>query len=170
MAFTAELPKHQGIINNDGFFPDLHVIDLQKRYRLDDEISQESLLEELLKTVILVNNQLETWACKQVKQGYSTLLDIPSMEYSVTIPSISNNDTTPTETTTKTALQVLYEQAIFARVKADISRDYADHDLTAKGRTRLAQDKTLLSDDYYRESTWAIRKIQGKRTTKVALL
>ncbi len=157
---------HQGKLINDGFFPDLDLVTLQKRYRLDTQLSLEALYSAVLASVMLLNRELYKWACEQASKGYDTLANVPAPIYGFQAPP-----TTTAELPVQDSLHYvsLYEHAIFARVKGDLTRENSHHTMTNEGMNRQVRYHAL-SDEYYRQSVWAVRQIKGKRTTRWRLL
>lgn len=160
--YQARHSLHNGLFINDGFFPDLDLVTLQKRHRIDTEISIEALYGSVLETVTLINRDLYPWVCSQVKKGYLALQDVPCPTYAYQYDANS-------EPISANHYETLYQQAIFFRVKADLTRENSHHTLSKEG-IRRDMRYTELSDDFYRRSTWAVRMIKGKRTTRVRLL
>lgn len=155
---------HQGKFINDGFFPDLDLATLQKRYRIDGGITLESLFGLVLAAVMLTNRDLYQWACTKSMAGYNTLAEVQAPEYGFQPAPPAGQEVIPT-----LHYVGLYEHAIFTRVKGDITRENSHHTLGKEGVQRMVSYHDL-SDDYYRQSLWAVRQILGKRTTRVILL
>ena len=157
---------HQGQLINDGFFPDLDLVTLQKRYRLDATMSIDALYGAVLASVMLLNRELYPWACQQFNNGYESLAQVPAPVYGFQAPP-----TTAAELPVQDSLHYvsLYEHAIFARVKGDLTRENSHHTLTHEGMNRQVRYHAL-RDEYYSQSVWAVRQIKGKRTTRWRLL
>lgn len=157
---------HQGKFINDGFFPDLDLVTLQKRYRIDSQLSIEALYGAVLASVMLLNRELYPWACSQAKLGYDSLATVPAPEYGFQAPPTPTDDL-PVQTSLHYVS--LYEHAVFARVKGDLTRENSHHTLTNEGMNRQVRYHDL-SDEYYCQSVWAVRQIKGKPTTRWRLL
>lgn len=156
---------HKGKLINDGFFPDLDLETLQKRYRIDSQISIEALYGLALAAVMLTNSELYEWACEKGRAGANTLAEVPAPAYGFQPPPpATQSDIVPS-----LHYVSLYEYAIFARVKGDLTRENSHHTLGKEGIQRQMSYHDL-SDDYYRQSVWAVRQIKCKRVTKVILL
>lgn len=161
---------HKGTFINDGWFPDLELEPLQKRLRIDSSIAIETVFESVLQAVILVNQNLNQFACKKYQEGYETLASIPTPSYQF-IPKGDNfsDATDPVEAINKHYLVKLYENAIFYHVKGDLTRENSHHTMQEEGKKRQ-NDYQKQSNDFYRQSTLAIRMIKGKRPTRSRLL
>lgn len=136
-------------VSNNGFFPDLRLDQLKTDYNIDDR-SDVEIIERLIQAnMITVNDDLQAWACEQMRKGYAYLHHVPAEHYG-----------------DKSKLIIYYEQAVFARCKADILRNHANYDLTKKGAEEL--DKREQNSLWYvSESTSAVRKILGRATIRV---
>ena len=162
--------QHNGTFSNDGWFPDLDINALQKRLRLDSSITIESIFESVLQSVILINQNLAEFASKKKEAGYNTLADVPSISYQFINEGDDFADPAdPAEVTPKTRLVKLYENAIFYRVKGDLTRENSHHTLLEEGKKRQ-NDYDTQSGDFYRQSTVAVRLILGKKATRSRLL
>ena len=157
---------HQGKFVNDGFFPDLDLTVLQKRYRIDSSITLEALYGLVLAAVMLTNRGLYDWACAKVKTtGANTLAEVPAPHYGFQPPPPAPDG----QPIPSLHYASLYEHAIFARVKGDLSRENSHHTMGKEGIQRQMSYRDL-SADYYRQSVWAVRQIKGTHTTRVRLL
>lgn len=160
--YTSRHELLEGTLINDGFFPDLDLKALQKRYQIDSQVTLERLSSMVLSAVILTNRELNTYACSQLKKGYQTLADVPFMTYALALPNQTDSSLS--------GLVHLYETAIFARVQGDLARESSTHRMSVEGKRRQENDYNQVSDDFYRQSVWAVRQIKSKRTTRVRLI
>lgn len=180
---------HQGRFINDGFFPDLDLEKLQKRFRIDSSLDVSALFDTVLQAVILTNSELYSFACQKHEQGYETLAAVPTPGYRFETlspelpappeppaPVITAADDEDTEEDAKEGepepesyLVALYQNAIFYRVKGDLTRENSHQTMSKDGTNRQKQYHNI-SSDFYRQSVWAVRMIKGRRTSRVRLL
>lgn len=157
---------HKGTFHNDGWFPNLDLEKLQKRFKIDSSLDIDTLFSTILQAVILTNDNLKKFAQCQQEKGYTSMAEVPTPGYSFEIPGEAQASFDDTENSYYTAL---YENAIFYRVKGDLTRENSHHTMLEEGKTRQT-DYHKQSDDFYRQSVWAVRLIKGKRTTRSRLL
>ena len=148
-------PRHgfiNGTVVNDGFFPDIDLLLLQKQQQLDPNLTPERLHSAVEAAVLVINADLYPWVCTKMGAGYLTLDSVPDLEFNG-----------------RSRLVGLYLQAVALRVKGDIARDKANVGMTQEALSRQTDyhDKT---NDYYRQSVWACRLIKGKRMTKASFI
>lgn len=177
--YQSRLTRHQGTFVNDGWFPDLDLETLQKRYRIDAATDETQLTGLILQSVILTNQNLTDFACKQYRAGYETMAEIPNPGFRFARLKATTDDVqsvadavqedTASDTSIGSYYVELYQNAVFYRVKGDITRELSHHSMTHQGQKRQV-DYHDLSADFYRQSTWAVRLIKGKRTSRIRLL
>ncbi len=156
---------HQGKFINDGFFPDLDLETLQKRYRIDGSLSLEALFGAVLSAVIYTNQDLYQWACKKAREGYSRLSDVPAPEYGFElVPAGTDPQIIPS-----LHYVGLYEHAVFARVKGELTRENSHHTLGKEGIQRQMSYHDL-SNDFYRQAIWAVRQIKGEKRIRAGFI
>lgn len=153
---------HQGKYINDSFFPNIDLLDLQKRHRLDPSLTLEELHGAIEEAVLLINNDLQSWVCSKTQQGYFNLEQVPDISTGLQ----PLGESIPQE---RSRLVSLYESAVSNRIKGDIARDKANAGMTQEAMRR-SESYYQKTNDYYRRSVWAIRQIKGKRTTRARLL
>lgn len=156
---------HQGKFINDEFFPDLDLETLQKRYRIDSNLTLEALSGSALSAVIYTNQDLYAWACEKSRAGYNTLADVPAPEYGFEpVPLGTDPQITPS-----LHYVVLYEHAVFARVKGELTRENSHHTLGKEGVQRQMSYHDL-SNDFFRQAIWAVRQIKGTRRVRAGFI
>lgn len=161
---------HQGKFINDGFFPDLDLVTLQKRYRLDSNLSVEALYGSTLIAVIYVNQDLYPWVCQQMQAGYTKLAQIPSSTDYLDPPPTMVDDLELVNNSLASLHYIgLYEHAVFARVKGELTRENSHHTLGKEGVQRHISYHDL-SNDYYRQSIWAVRQIMVKKRVRAGFI
>lgn len=157
---------HKGTFINDGWFPDLDLEPVQKRYRLDASISIEALFESVMQAVLLVNENLKAFACEKHRAGYESLAALPSAAYQF---QGLGEDPDPENAESKSHYVKLYENAVFYRVKGDLTRENSHHTMLEEGKKRQ-NDYHSQSNDFYRQSILAVRMIKGRKPTRARLL
>ena len=154
MSLVARNPNaYEGTIKNNGFFPDLDIAVFQTRYRIDNTHDRDSIETVIKNNMLAVNDELNGYVCKQQQKGYQQLNQVPAMHYG-----------------DQSELEITYEQAVYARVKSDLLRHFANYDLTRSAGERERDRKAEGWDYYARESAQAVRKILGKKPTRVKLI
>ncbi len=153
MSFNAVQPAtYTAVVENDGFYPELTIPDLQRIGKLDNRLPEQTLIDYLGLAMVSVNTDLSRWQCQQMQRGYYALQDVPGAMVGG-----------------QTHLLMLYKSAVYNLATARILDDFPEYAMTDDGSGR-AQDKQLLAQVYYRNSQAAVRKIAGKSDTFVRLI
>lgn len=139
-------------LENNGFFPDLVLGDLQRMYRVPAEYDQAKVEHLLRLAMIDVNDSLaeqqDTWQ----RAGLSTLAEVPA-------PIIGG----------KHALLVQYQRAVFALVTAMAFRQFATVTRREVGEHQ-AKESPQTEQLYRAESDQALRRLRGITTNITAEL
>lgn len=138
-------------ILNDGFCPDLSVDDFKKAYRVDDKVPTETLCSMIQNNVLVINSdrKFADWVCQQIGLGYRSLGEVPAQQLGDT-----------------SAHHLNYRTAVFARVKADLLREFGDLTLTKTGEVDY-ENREQQANHYINESITALRRILGKSGIRV---
>jgi len=153
--FVAQVPAPatpEGLLVNDGFFPDIDIDNLRAAVRLPGEITIERLSEAAVYAMDACNRELSSYRTKSQTAGYATLAEVPAA-------SIGG----------ESRLVMLYRRAVYSTVKADLTERYRDVDTTATGNKR-ADDLDPGIDEQRRNARWAVRDILGLPHSTVELI
>ena len=153
MSFNAIQPAtYTALVENDGFYPELTIPDLQRIGKLDNRLPEQNLIDYLSLAMYSVNTDLLRWQCEQQSRSYYALQDVPG--------AIVGG---------QTHLLMLYKSAVYNLATARILDDFPEYAMSEDGTSR-SKDKQLLAQVYYRNSQAAVRKIAGKSDTFVRLI
>lgn len=158
MSFNAIQPAtYTALVENDGFYPELTIPDLQRIGKLDNRLPEQTLIDYLGLAMYSVNTDLLRWQCTQQSRGYYALQDVPGAMVGG-----------------QTHQVMLYKSAVYNLATARILDDFPEYAMTTNGSqsdgVERAQSKQLLAQVYYRNSQAAVRKIAGKSDTFVRLI
>ena len=135
MSFMAHPPSHQpatttvppapvaGIIENDGWFPDIALADMRDAMRLDGTVTDARLVQAVVDAILQVNRELADWQSQHAQAGIAALVDVPA-----------------TRINRESRLLAQYRRAVYSTAKADLIERYRDYDSTA---TSLSDKKTM---------------------------
>lgn len=144
-----------GIIENDGWFPDIALAELRDAMRLDGTVTDARLVQAVVDAVLHVNRELAPWQALHVQAGITTLADVPA-----------------TRINRESRLLAQYRRAVYSTAKADLIERYRDYDSTA---TSLADKKSMEWLDeapgaQRRNAQWAIADMVGRSHLTVELI
>jgi len=145
-------PEPEGLIVNDGFFPDLDPAELALLANISSSVTPQALRGALVAAIITVGNDLFNWAVHQQAAGFATLADVPA-------PKIDG--------TSRHVLQ--YRRAVALCAKAELIERYRDFDTTAAGGKDLDELGESIGD-LRRDALHAVRDILGRARTTVELI
>lgn len=152
MTFSATKPgTYQATVSGDDFYPPALLAEWQEKYRIDDRWSESALFDLLALSVLHVHTQLQLWQEQQKKQGYTRLEQVPGS----LVGGQAHN-------------RVLYHSAVYNHATAEYLLQFSDYASSDAGQTRSRakqQNATL----HYRNSSAALRMIQGKEDTFIRL-
>lgn len=147
----ATATNNDGMIANDGFWPDVDLATLRASTRLTGNVTTERLRASAIEAILDVNMQLATYKAARIGEGWDSAGDVGE-----TIAGAS-------------ALVHRYLRAVASTVQADIAEKYRDWDNTRAGDYR-AQGETDSADDFRRNARWAVADILGRPRNVVELL
>lgn len=139
------------IIMNDGFWPDLDLMNLRASTRLTGNVTDERLKASAIEAMLDVNGQLAVFKATQVAAGWTTAEDIGE--------TVANHS----------AIVHRYLRAVASTVQADVAEKSRDWDNTQAGNYRAMGEDTS-ADDFRRNAWWAIADILGKPRNVVELV
>ncbi|MDE4030827.1 head completion/stabilization protein [Glaesserella parasuis] len=133
----------QSTISNNGFFPDIELIDVRHAMRADGTVTDERLTFAVIEAMATVNAELHTLQMK-----YATFDDIPS-------DHINGENLMITR----------YKRAVFCFAMANLYERYRSFDSTKEGAEKAEQFENSV-DDLRRDARFAIRDmLKRKRWT-----
>ncbi|MGK5079651.1 head completion/stabilization protein [Janthinobacterium sp. HLX7-2] len=144
-----------GIIENDGWFPDIFLTDMRDAMRLDGTVTDARLVQAVVDAILHVNRELASWQTAHAQALIATLADVPA-----------------TRINRESRLLAQYRRAVYSTAKADLIERYRDYDTTA---TSLSDKKSMewLDDApgaQRRNAQWAIADMVGRSHLIVELI
>lgn len=144
-----------GVIENDGWFPDITLVDMRDAMRLDGTVTDARLVQAVVDAILHVNRELAQWQGQHAQAGISSLADVPA-----------------TRINRESRLLAQYRRAVYSTAKADLIERYRDYDSTA---TSLTDKKSMEWLDeapgaQRRNAQWAIADIVGRSHLTVELI
>lgn len=144
-----------GVIENDGWFPDITLVDLRDAMRLDGTVTDARLVQAVVDAILHVNRELAQWQGQHAQAGIAALADVPA-----------------TRINRESRLLAQYRRAVYSTAKADLIERYRDYDSTA---TSLTDKKSMEWLDeapgaQRRNAQWAIADIVGRSHLTVELI
>ena len=154
---TAPVPSAPaaGVIENDGWFPDIALADMRDAMRLDGTVTDARLVQAVVDAILQVNRELADWQGKHAAAGVPALVDVPA-----------------TRINRESRLLAQYRRAVYSTAKADLIERYRDYDTTASS----ASDKKSMEwlDEapgaQRRNAQWAIADMVGRTHLTVELI
>lgn len=146
-----ETPDSRFIVTNDGWFPDIDLMNLREAMRLDGTVTHARLKQAVVAAIIYVNTDLLSWQDEQ-KIAHASLDDMPASR-------IANEST----------LTVNYRRAVYCMAKADLIERYRDYDTTGEGNKKAEWLETS-PDEQRRNAHWAIADILRRRHLTVEII
>lgn len=150
---TAPIPSPAATLTNDGFFPDIDLLNARQTLRLDGTLTHDRLTHAITGAVLEVGNSLRAWKEKQRALGHVTLEGVPDSEH---IGGVSRR-------------VHAYFRAVYCLTKADLIERMADYDTTAAGQQR-AESLQDAPEEQRRNARWAIADVLGHSRTIVELI
>ena len=144
-----------GIVENDGWFPDIALSTMRDAMRLDGTVTDARLVQAVVDAILQVNRELATWQGQHAAAGIAALADVPA--------STINRES---------RLLAQYRRAVYSTAKADLIERYRDYDTTASS----ASDKKSMEwlDEapgaQRRNAQWAIADMVGRTHLTVELI
>ncbi|WP_027818851.1 head completion/stabilization protein [Paraburkholderia bannensis] len=139
-------------LTNDGWFPDIGLVELREETRLDGTVTDTRLRSAALDAMASCNAELQTWQGGQLARGYADLASVPA-------PQLGGVST-----------HVLrYRRAIYNHVRADLTEQYRGLDTTKTGGQKAeALDETIC--EARRNVRIALADIRGLRHSTIELI
>lgn len=153
--FVATVPaaaEPEGLIVNDGWFPDIDLATLRNAIRIPGDITVARLTEAARYAIDSINREIDDWRLAKIADGSASLSEVPASQLDG-----------------ESRLVMLYQRAIYSTVKADLTERYRDFDATGTGERR-AKDMEPSIDEQRRNARWAVRDILGIARTTVELI
>ncbi|MEG0885704.1 MAG: head completion/stabilization protein [Janthinobacterium sp.] len=144
-----------GVIENDGWFPDITLVDMRDAMRLDGTVTDARLVIAVVDAILNVNRELAQWQGQHAQAGITALADVPAARIN-----------------RESRLLAQYRRAVYSTAKADLIERYRDYDSTA---TSLTDKKSMEWLDeapgaQRRNAQWAIADIVGRSHLTVELI
>ena len=136
-------------ISNDGFFPDLSLLDFDTALAVSG-LSIEEKSTHLQSAMLEVNAILATW--KSAQTGIASLADVPGIEYGE-----------------KTDKEIHYQDAVHYMAKGMINATARDYDTTKSGHDKSDLQKES-TPDYMQLAQTHISRIMGRAKVQVELI
>lgn len=151
--FGVNKPDYQeAVITNEGFWPDIAVGDFERDRSIPANMQPHTVASVVLSAVAQVNIELMFTKTKLLAEGHGTAALVPG-------PSFNG----------QSQLEILYQQAVFARAKADLVVEFGSVTQRSTGNNQATQ-----SDDtraaLLAESQQHIRAIKGVHRCGIELL
>jgi hypothetical protein len=140
------------VITNDGFWPDIDVVQMRKSIRLDGSITDARIEVVTVNALIQVNGELALICAAHTANGYASLADVPT-----------------TEINGESKFVHLYRRAIYCSVGAELAERYRSYDSSVEGN-KNADELTPSVDEYRRDARFAIRDLLGVGHSTVELI
>ena len=133
-------------IINDGFWPDVNLLEFQQNRALPTDINTDFLADALIATLTEINGELSEVQKRHQANGFATAQDVPG---------VSRKG--------RNALCAQYLKAVFARAKADLLGEYTS---IVSRAPNPQQESPELRRRLLAESALVIRNMKGlKRAT-----
>lgn len=162
MIATANPPAKdaEGVIGNDGFFPDIDRERMREELRLDGTVTIERLAPAIEAAMWAVNAELREWQAEQLSQGHATLAAVPA-------PTMGAGDQA------ESVKLKQYRRAIYFHVQAQLAEAYRDMSTLPQGAGREARVTSAIEiriDGFNQQLRWAVADLQDKSRVIAALL
>lgn len=136
-------------VPNDGWFPDLSVVELRDWTRLGSVLGDASLKATLQAAMIEVNHGLKSWRATLTQPA---LADVPAPVYDGVSEKIN-----------------LYKMGVYCRARANLIETARDYDSTKSGHDRAdALEDT--ADTWFRLSSESLSRLTERPRTIVDLI
>ena len=153
---------NQILIRNSDFFPDLKLLDLQMRYRVDGSHHPDRQVQALRQAIVDVNayltgshpkNMRNNWVAQQKELGYDNIDDVPGNDLAGMKEKL-----------------FLYQTAVFAKAKAILVARWPELFIGRKSRSSKDEPDYNTAEIYEKESKQAIYQIIGKKRLSISLI
>lgn len=149
---SGEAPKPEGILENDGFFPDLDPGQIRAVMRLDGTVTAARLREALKSAVLETNDALAEWKADRMQEGHARLADVPA-------PRLGG----------ESRFEILYRKAVAASTTALLVERYRGYEASEESR-RKDEDRRPNIDELRRDRHHALADFLGRPRCTVDLI
>ncbi|MBF0783893.1 head completion/stabilization protein [Muribacter muris] len=132
------------VISNNGFFPDLHLIDVRNAMRIDGTVTNERLKRAVIEAIATVNKDLKPFRLTQQTKGTQSLADSDDEQING-----------------ESVLVHHYKQAVFSLATALLYEHYRSFDSTKDGHDKSTELQHT-AGDLRRDYHFAVREIRGE--------
>jgi hypothetical protein len=148
-------PPVSSVVENDGFYTDIHLSQMRDAMRLDGTVTDVRLRQAVIAAILHVNDELRDWKLKQIAVGYASLAAVPADRID-----------------RESVLIAHYRRAVYCTAKADLIERYRDYDSTASTLTDKKMMEALdnAPGEQRRNAHWAIADIIGRTHLTVELI
>ncbi|MBF5003356.1 head completion/stabilization protein [Diaphorobacter caeni] len=146
------LKQDEGVVGNDGFFPDIDCERLRDDSRIETTVTPPRLREAIEAAMWAINAELRDWRELQESQGYATLGDVPA----TIIGTGSELESTRVKQ---------YRHAIKWHVlaeTAEVARDMATLPQGAGKEARVTSGVEVRVSGFLKRLRWAIADVQSR--------
>lgn len=141
-----------GVVTNDGWYPDVSLTDMRDAMRLDGTLTAERIRHATRDAVLSVNGELSAWRMRQVAAGHAALDDVPAVRVDG-----------------ESAFVHHYLRAVYHRAYADVTEKFRGYDSTKSGGQDAA-DLACTVEEARRNARWAVSAILGVPNSTVELI
>lgn len=145
------------VVANDGFWPDVSLVELRDAVRLDTTIAPNRLRDAVANAMLDLGRDLQRWRETTGRDPagaeYANLQAVPARR---TINNVSD-------------YVLLYTRAIYSLVGADLGERLMSQSTTAAGDDRR-ESLAAEADQHRRNARWAVNDFLGIRRATVELL
>ncbi|MDH2998115.1 phage head protein [Pasteurellaceae bacterium LFhippo2] len=134
-------------ITNNGFFPDLNLLDVRNAMRVDGTVTDERLKIAVIEAMASTNDQL-----KPLQNKYHSLEDIQADEING-----------------ESIVELRYKRAVYCLAMANLYERYRSYDSTKEGAEKAEQFENSV-DDLRRDARFAIRDLLNIKRWTVELI
>lgn len=142
-------------VENDGWFPPIHLHHMRDAMRLDGTVTDARLTQAVVDAILHVNEELKAWKHIHITAGHPALADVPASQVN-----------------RESKLVIHYRRAVYSTAKADLLEKYRDYDSTASS---MADKKSMeyldnAPAEQRRNAHWAISNLLGLPHLTVELI
>lgn len=145
-------PRPPEVVANDGFWPDIDMVQLREAIRLDTTIPTNRLIDAVRNAMLDLNRQFDPWRTT-IGLGYGALHAVPPRRM---IGEVSD-------------YVLLYTRALYSLVGADLGERLLSQMATAAGDDRRDSLSSEISQ-HRRNARWAVSDFIGRRRVVCELL
>lgn len=145
-------PDPDGVLENDGFFPDLDPAQVRAVMRIDGTVTAPRLREALKSAVLETNDALAGWKMDRLRDGHDRLADVPA-------PQLDG----------ESRFEILYRKAVATLVTALLIERYRGYEVAEQAR-RKDEDRRPNIDELRRDCHHALADFLGRPRCTVDLI